>query len=102
MRSPCACRASLTDRELGAHRVVAPVRGLLGRRAAVDAYDRVMARTRHPTDVTVSRVQADDTYVRVNSVGDGGIRPFVLVPGIGVSSTYFERLAPRLLEFGPV
>jgi pimeloyl-ACP methyl ester carboxylesterase len=41
-------------------------------------------------------------YVRVNSIGTGGIRPFVLVPGIGVSSTYFERLAPHLNEFGPV
>jgi pimeloyl-ACP methyl ester carboxylesterase len=61
-----------------------------------------MARSRHSTDVTVTRVQADETYVRVNSVGEGGIRPFVLVPGIGVSSTYFERLAPNLNEFGPV
>lgn len=26
----------------------------------------------------------------------------MLVPGIGVSSTYFEKLAPRLNEFGPV
>jgi pimeloyl-ACP methyl ester carboxylesterase/uncharacterized protein YjbJ (UPF0337 family) len=41
-------------------------------------------------------------YVRVNTIGDTGDRPFVLVPGIGVSSTYFERLAPNLNEFGPV
>lgn len=61
-----------------------------------------MVRARRSTDVRVTRVEADDTYVRVNSVGDGGIRPFVLVPGIGVSSTYFERLAPHLNEFGPV
>ena len=43
-----------------------------------------------------------DMYVRVNSVGEGGQRSFVLVPGIGVSSTYFEKLAPHLNEFGPV
>ena len=54
------------------------------------------------TDVTVTRIAAKDTYVRVNSVGTGGVRPFVLVPGIGVSSTYFEKLAPHLNEFGPV
>jgi pimeloyl-ACP methyl ester carboxylesterase/uncharacterized protein YjbJ (UPF0337 family) len=52
--------------------------------------------------VVVTRVHAGDVYVRVNSVGDAGTRPFVLVPGIGVSSTYFEKLAPRLNEFGPV
>jgi pimeloyl-ACP methyl ester carboxylesterase len=62
-------------------------------------------RRRHvSTDVTVTRVYAEDgdAYVRVNSVGAGGARPFVLVPGIGVSSTYFEKLAPHLNEFGPV
>ena len=52
--------------------------------------------------MTVTRVAADDTYVRVNSVGTEGKRPFILVPGIGVSSTYFEKLAPHLNEFGPV
>ncbi len=52
--------------------------------------------------VVVTRVHAGDVYVRVNSVGEPGTRPFVLVPGIGVSSTYFEKLAPRLNEFGPV
>lgn len=56
-----------------------------------------MAR-RHSTDVTVTRVDAGGTYVRVNSVGTDGVRPFVLVPGIGVSSTYFEKLAPHLNE----
>ena len=65
-----------------------------------------MARSsrRSTTDVTVTRVYdgARDSYVRVNTIGTGGIRPFVLVPGIGVSSTYFERLAPNLNEFGPV
>jgi len=54
------------------------------------------------TDVSVSRVYDGDVYVRVNTVGTTGTRPFVLVPGIGVSSTYFERLAPNLNEFGPV
>ncbi len=54
------------------------------------------------SDVTVDRVYDGDMYVRVNSVGTGGTRPFVLVPGIGVSSTYFEKLAPHLNEFGPV
>ena len=54
------------------------------------------------TDVTVTRVEDGDMYVRVNTVGTGGTRPFVLVPGIGVSSTYFEKLAPHLNEFGPV
>jgi len=64
----------------------------------------VMPRRHSSTDVTVSRVYAEDgdAYVRVNSVGTGGTRPFVLVPGIGVSSTYFEKLAPHLNEFGPV
>ena len=59
---------------------------------------------RKKTDVVVQRVYdgTGDNYARVNSIGTGGIRPFVLVPGIGVSSTYFERLAPNLNEFGPV
>ena len=50
----------------------------------------------------MSRVYDGDIYVRVNSIGTDGERPFVLVPGIGVSSTYFEKLAPHLNEFGPV
>lgn len=53
-------------------------------------------------DVEVSRVYDGDMYVRVNSVGTSGARPFLLVPGIGVSSTYFEKLAPNLNELGPV
>jgi pimeloyl-ACP methyl ester carboxylesterase len=60
------------------------------------------ARRRAPTTVDVQRVYSGDMYVRVNTLGTSGSRPFVLVPGIGVSSTYFERLAPRLNEFGPV
>lgn len=59
-------------------------------------------RRRLTTEVDVSRVHDGDVYVRVNSIGDSGDRPFVLVPGIGVSSTYFEKLAPHLNEFGPV
>jgi pimeloyl-ACP methyl ester carboxylesterase len=59
-------------------------------------------RRRNSIDVTVQRVYSGDMYVRVNTLGTTGVRPFVLVPGIGVSSTYFERLAPRLNEFGPV
>ena len=57
---------------------------------------------RADTDVEVQRVYDGDLYVRVNSVGSGVTRPFLLIPGIGVSSTYFERLAPNLNEFGPV
>lgn len=59
-------------------------------------------RRRISTDVVVSRVYSGDMYVRVNSIGAGGSRAFVLVPGLGVSSTYFETLAPHLNEFGPV
>ncbi|MFP7761463.1 alpha/beta fold hydrolase [Marisediminicola sp. LYQ85] len=56
------------------------------------------------TTVEVRRVYSEtgDVYARVNTVGHMGDRAFVLVPGIGVSSTYFERLAPNLNEFGPV
>jgi len=57
---------------------------------------------RASTDVEVRRVYDGSVYARVNSIGVGSIRPFLLIPGIGVSSTYFERLAPILNEFGPV
>lgn len=43
-----------------------------------------------------------DLWTRVSSVGTRGDRPFVLVCGIGVSSHYFEQLAPHLEQFGPV
>lgn len=59
-------------------------------------------RKRRGRKVRVDRVYDGDVYVRVNSVGSGDARSFVLIPGIGVSSTYFERLAPHLNEFGPV
>ena len=63
---------------------------------------RERRRRRLPSEVDVHRVYDGATYVRVNSIGTTGDRPFVLVPGIGVSSTYFEKLAPHLNEFGPV
>lgn len=64
--------------------------------------NRPRPRTGASTEVTVDRVPAGRTFVRVSTIGVHGERPFVLVPGIGVSSTYFERLAPNLNEFGPV
>jgi pimeloyl-ACP methyl ester carboxylesterase len=54
------------------------------------------------TNVTVRRVQRGTVYARVSTIGEAGERPFLLVPGIGVSSDYFERLAPNLNRFGPV
>jgi pimeloyl-ACP methyl ester carboxylesterase len=54
------------------------------------------------TEVTVTSLDAGGVEVRVSTIGKGGTRPFVLVPGIGVASNYFERLAPNLNEFGPV
>jgi len=58
--------------------------------------------TNRPTDVTVTSFDGGAGWVRVSTIGKGGTRPFVLVPGIGVASNYFERLAPNLNEFGPV
>lgn len=57
---------------------------------------------RSDTQVEVRRVGWRSTYARVSTVGRGGERAFVLVPGIGVSSNYFERLAAQLNEYGPV
>lgn len=54
------------------------------------------------TDVTVRSLESGGVSVRVSTIGHGGTRPFVLVPGIGVASNYFERLAPNLNRFGPV
>jgi hypothetical protein len=45
------------------------------------------------TEVTIRRVPWESTYARVSTVGRTGDRAFALVPGIGVSSNYFERLA---------
>lgn len=52
--------------------------------------------------VKVDRVPVDHTYVRVSSIGEVGERSFLLVAGLGIASTYYERLAPNLEEFGPV
>ena len=54
------------------------------------------------TEVRVQRVPWKSTYARVSTVGHEGERTFVLVPGIGLSSNYFERLAAQLNEYGPV
>ncbi|WIE65223.1 alpha/beta fold hydrolase [Curtobacterium sp. MCLR17_036] len=52
--------------------------------------------------VEVDRVAVDGTYVRVSSVGAPGGRAFLLVAGLGIAATYYERLAPHLNENGPV
>lgn len=52
--------------------------------------------------VEVDRVAVDGTYVRVSSVGELGDRAFLLVAGLGIAATYYERLAPHLNENGPV
>ena len=59
-------------------------------------------RGRRRSDVSVDRVWSGDVYARVSTAGADGVRAFVLVPGIGVTSNYFERLALRLNELGPV
>jgi pimeloyl-ACP methyl ester carboxylesterase/uncharacterized protein YjbJ (UPF0337 family) len=53
-------------------------------------------------DVHVQRIEREGVWARVSSVGNPGERAFVLVSGLGVSSHYFEQLAPHLLQFGPV
>ncbi|SMH43972.1 Pimeloyl-ACP methyl ester carboxylesterase [Rathayibacter oskolensis] len=73
-----------------------------------DVFATTRSRRRDPrrryrsTDVSVKRVRHRDVWARVSTVGREGERTFVLVPGIGVAATYFERLAPALNEFGPV
>jgi pimeloyl-ACP methyl ester carboxylesterase len=81
----------------------------LGARTRVrEAFATAQSRRRDPrrrykrTDVSVQRVRHEDVWARVSTVGRTGERTFVLVPGIGVAATYFERLAPALNEFGPV
>jgi len=66
------------------------------------AVRRTRRRDESSTRVRVTRVERGDLWVRVSTIGTTGDRPFVLVPGIGVSSDYFERLAPDLNSFGPV
>lgn len=53
-------------------------------------------------DITVGRVHHGNLWTRVSRVGTEGERPFLLVSGLGVSSHYFEQLAPHLVQFGPV
>lgn len=78
------------------------------RRGLRDIFATALSRRREPrrryrsTDVSVQRVHRGDVWARVSTVGRDGERTFVLVPGIGVAATYFERLAPALNEFGPV
>ncbi|PPF57236.1 alpha/beta hydrolase [Rathayibacter sp. AY1C2] len=78
------------------------------RRGVRDVFATTRSRGRDPhrrtrsTDVSVQRVHHRDVWARVSTVGRDGERTFVLVPGIGVAATYFERLAPALNEFGPV
>ncbi|MBF4463194.1 MULTISPECIES: alpha/beta fold hydrolase [unclassified Rathayibacter] len=78
------------------------------RRGLRDIVSTARSRRRDPrrryraTDVSVQRVHHNGVWARVSTVGRDGERTFVLVPGIGVAATYFERLAPALNEFGPV
>ncbi|WP_082499081.1 MULTISPECIES: alpha/beta fold hydrolase [unclassified Rathayibacter] len=78
------------------------------RNGARDVFATTRSRRRDPrrrltlTDVSVQRVHHGRVWARVSTVGRRGERTFVLVPGIGVAATYFERLAPALNEFGPV
>jgi len=62
-------------------------------------------RTPPPPRVEVERVRHADAWTRVTRLpsrdAPGG-RPFVLVAGIGVASTYFEFLAPVLAARGDV
>ncbi|QIS37956.1 alpha/beta fold hydrolase [Clavibacter capsici] len=57
---------------------------------------------RPATTVRVTRLVHRGLTVRISTLGSAGDRAFVLVPGIGVSSDYFERLAPRLDAHGTV
>ncbi|AJW77787.1 alpha/beta fold hydrolase [Clavibacter michiganensis] len=57
---------------------------------------------RPATTVRVTRLVHRGLTVRISTLGSPGDRAFVLVPGIGVSSDYFERLAPHLDARGTV
>ncbi|OUD87742.1 hypothetical protein BC477_07100 [Clavibacter michiganensis subsp. michiganensis] len=57
---------------------------------------------RPATTVRVTRLVHRGLTVRISTLGSPDGRAFVLVPGIGVSSDYFERLAPRLDGHGTV
>jgi pimeloyl-ACP methyl ester carboxylesterase len=64
--------------------------------------DQLSTVPRPDVTVEVDRIPVDETHVRVSSIGAPGSRAFVLVAGLGVDATYYERLAPNLREFGPV
>ncbi|MFS0733127.1 alpha/beta hydrolase [Microbacterium sp. 1P10UB] len=60
---------------------------------------------RSPIRIDVDLVRCDDAVTRVTHVAmtePGPSRPFVLVAGLGVASTYFEFLAPTLAHRGDV
>jgi pimeloyl-ACP methyl ester carboxylesterase/uncharacterized protein YjbJ (UPF0337 family) len=78
------------------------VRRSLTRRLLSASHRDVGGHRHGETRVEVQRVPWRSTYARVSTVGHSGDRAFVLVPGIGVSSNYFERLATQLNEYGPV
>ncbi len=64
-----------------------------------------MPETTRPVDVVVEHVRSAGTMTRVTRMqADDAAdeRAFVLVPGVGVSATYFEFLAPTLAQRGPV
>jgi pimeloyl-ACP methyl ester carboxylesterase len=70
--------------------------------AAPDPAGRLAEAADADVTVEVDRIAVDGTYVRVSSIGAPGDRAFVLVAGLGIAATYYERLAPHLNENGPV
>lgn len=63
-----------------------------------------MASDHRSLDVQVESYRSAAARTRVTRVSTGATaeRPFVLIAGIGVASTYFEFLAPLLAERGEV
>lgn len=53
-------------------------------------------------NIHVGRVYVGAVWTRVIFVRTPGTRAFLLIGGIGVSSHYFEQLAPYLKAYGPV
>lgn len=70
--------------------------------AAPDPANELAQAANADVTVEVDRVAVGGTYVRVSSIGEPGERAFVLVAGLGIAATYYERLAPQLNENGPV
>lgn len=70
--------------------------------AAPDPAGRLAEAEDADVTVEVDRIAVDGTYVRVSSIGEPGERAFLLVAGLGIAATYYERLAPHLNENGPV